>query len=72
MFLFLVDLWKSHRRLLLPVFNNRMIEEYIEIFGKQGDILVKCLQDKVGKKQFNVYEYVTSCMLDIVFGKNIY
>lgn len=49
-----------------------MIEEYIEIFGKQGDILVKCLQDKVGKKQFNVYEYVTSCMLDIVFGKNIY
>ncbi|CAB3253368.1 unnamed protein product [Arctia plantaginis] len=62
-----VHLWKSHRRLLLPVFNNRVIEDYIEIFGKQGDILVKRLQDRVGKNQFNVYEYVTSCMLDIVF-----
>ncbi|XP_075980701.1 cytochrome P450 4C1-like [Anticarsia gemmatalis] len=62
-----VDIWKSHRRLLLPVFTNRIVDEYIHVFGRQGDILVKRLQDEVGKAQFDVYQYVTSCMLDVVF-----
>nr|XP_049703317.1 cytochrome P450 4c3 [Helicoverpa armigera]WRX05951.1 CYP4AU1 [Helicoverpa armigera] len=62
-----VDLWKAHRRLLLPIFHNRIIEDYIEVFGEQGNILVKTLGEQVGKRPFDVYEYVTSCMLDIVF-----
>ncbi|KAJ8715081.1 hypothetical protein PYW08_005062 [Mythimna loreyi] len=62
-----VDLWKAHRRLLLPIFHNRIIEEYIEVFGEQGNILVDRLREQVGKPPFDVYGYVTSCMLDIVF-----
>lgn len=68
---FTVDLWKAHRRLLLPIFNNRIIEEYIDVFGEQGNVLVERLKEQVGKPPFDVYEYITSCMLDIVFGKII-
>ncbi|XP_026726456.1 cytochrome P450 4c3-like [Trichoplusia ni] len=62
-----VDLWKAHRRLLLPIFHNRIIEDYIEVFAEQGQILVTRLHEQVGRKQFDIYEYITSCMLDIVF-----
>ncbi|CAH0589025.1 unnamed protein product [Chrysodeixis includens] len=62
-----VDLWKAHRRLLLPIFHNRIIEDYIDVFAEQGQILVNRLHEQVGQKQFDIYEYITSCMLDIVF-----
>ncbi|KAL0821796.1 hypothetical protein ABMA28_005208 [Loxostege sticticalis] len=62
-----VELWKVHRRVLLPIFHNRVIEDYIEVFGQQGDVLVQRLAEKVGKPEFDVYKYITSCMLDIVF-----
>ncbi|CAG4952015.1 unnamed protein product [Colias eurytheme] len=62
-----VDLWKVHRKLLLPIFHNRIIEDYINVFGEQGTILVKQMKEKVNKPEFDVYKYVTSCMLDIVF-----
>lgn len=65
-----VELWKVHRRVLLPIFHNRVIEDYIEVFGQQGDVLVQRLAEKVGKPEFDVYKYITSCMLDIVFGKS--
>ncbi|KAF9416789.1 hypothetical protein HW555_005919 [Spodoptera exigua] len=62
-----IDLWKVHRRLMLPIFNNRIIEDYIEVFGKQGKVLVERLQEQVGKPSFDIYQYISSCMMDIVF-----
>ncbi|XP_060804887.1 cytochrome P450 4C1 [Amyelois transitella] len=62
-----LDLWKSHRRVILPIFQNRLIEDFIENFGKQGSILVQRLENEVGKSEFDVFKYITSCMLDIVF-----
>ncbi|VVD01184.1 unnamed protein product [Leptidea sinapis] len=62
-----VNIWKMHRRILLPIFHNRFIEDYIEVFGTQGSILVDRLEERVGKSEFDAYTYITSCMLDIVF-----
>ncbi|CAF4879315.1 unnamed protein product [Pieris macdunnoughi] len=56
-----------HRKLLLTVFHNRIIEDYIDIFGEQGTFLVKRLRENVGQHEFDVFKYVTSCTLDIVF-----
>ncbi|XP_049875697.1 cytochrome P450 4C1-like [Pectinophora gossypiella] len=62
-----VDLWKVHRRLLLPIFHNRIIEEYVDVFAEQADVLVQRLDEQCGQKDFDIYPYITSCMLDIVF-----
>lgn len=66
-----MDLWKIHRKLLLSVFHNRIIEDYIDVFGAQGSILVDRLEEKVGQNDFDIFKYITSCMLDIVFGKYV-
>ncbi|XP_063365514.1 cytochrome P450 4g15-like [Cydia amplana] len=62
-----VDLWKVHRRLLLPMFHNRVVESYTDVFGKHSEVLVQRLQETVGGPEFDVFKYVTRCSLDIVF-----
>ncbi|XP_061718569.1 cytochrome P450 4C1-like isoform X2 [Cydia pomonella] len=62
-----VDLWKIHRRLLLPMFHNRVVESYTEVFGKHSEVLVQRLQENVDGPEFDVFKYVTCCSLDIVF-----
>ncbi|RVE41930.1 hypothetical protein evm_013424 [Chilo suppressalis] len=62
-----VDLWKVHRRVLLPIFHNKILEDFVPVFGQQASILVKRLEEQVGKPDFDIFKYITSCMLDIVF-----
>ncbi|XP_047992299.1 cytochrome P450 4C1-like isoform X2 [Leguminivora glycinivorella] len=62
-----VDLWKVHRRLLLPMFHNRVVESFTEVFGKHSEVLVQTLQENVDGPEFDVFKYVTRCSLDIVF-----
>ncbi|XP_045774553.1 cytochrome P450 4C1-like [Maniola jurtina] len=62
-----VDLWKAHRRVLLPVFHSRIIDDFIDVFGEQGNVLVTRLKERLDKPKFDVFKYITSCMLDIVF-----
>ncbi|KPI96980.1 Cytochrome P450 4c3 [Papilio xuthus] len=62
-----LNLWKSHRKVLLPVFNNKIVEDYLEVIGEQADILVDRLSEQIGKGYFDILRYVTACTLDIVF-----
>lgn len=71
-FLIAVELWKSHRKVMRSVFNNKVVEEYLEVIAEQGDVLVKQLNEKVDTGDFDVLKYVTACTLDIVFGKKFF
>ncbi|VVD01183.1 unnamed protein product [Leptidea sinapis] len=62
-----LGLWKSHRRVLIPVFHNKVIEEYLEVISKQADVLLERLEEQSGKEKFDVLPYITACTLDIVF-----
>nr|XP_032519176.1 cytochrome P450 4g15-like [Danaus plexippus plexippus] len=60
-------LWKMHRKILLPVFHNKVIEEYIGVISKQADVLTERLEEQSGKETFDVLSYISACTLDIVF-----
>ncbi|XP_060804888.1 cytochrome P450 4c3-like [Amyelois transitella] len=62
-----VGLWKTHRKVLLPVFHNKVVEEYLGVIGEQADVLVGRLADHVDKEEFDILKYITACTLDIVF-----
>ncbi|XP_012550688.1 cytochrome P450 4c3 isoform X2 [Bombyx mori] len=62
-----VCLWKSHRKVLLPVFHNKVVEQYLQMISVQADILVERLNEKANKGEFDVLKYITACTLDIVF-----
>ncbi|KAI5642130.1 cytochrome p450 domain-containing protein [Phthorimaea operculella] len=62
-----LELWKSHRKVLLPVFSNKIVEKYMQVIAEQADVLLERLQDKSGKGDFDVLTNITACTLDIVF-----
>lgn len=64
-----MDLWKTHRKVLLPVFHNKIIEEYLGVIAEQAQVLVQRLEERVGGGEFDVLKYVTAATLDIVFGR---
>lgn len=66
---FTVNLWKSHRKLLLPVFQTKVVEEYLEVISEQVHVLLQRLDEQTDKEQFDILKYVTACTLDIVFRK---
>ncbi|XP_026756515.2 cytochrome P450 4g15-like isoform X2 [Galleria mellonella] len=62
-----LNLWKRQRRALVPIFANRVIEDYIEVFHNEAVTLVKQLDENLGKPEFDVFKHITSCTLDISF-----
>lgn len=58
--------WQSRRKIITPTFHFNILEQFMAVFNKQSDMLVKKLKGHDNRKDFNVYDYVTLCTLDII------
>ncbi|XP_058789147.1 cytochrome P450 4c3 [Phymastichus coffea] len=58
--------WHSRRKALTPTFHFNILEDFVQIFAEQTDILVKKISSEVGRASFNIFPYVTLCTLDII------
>ncbi|KAF2885094.1 hypothetical protein ILUMI_21097 [Ignelater luminosus] len=61
-----VPKWKRHRKIIMPTFNQKILDDFVEVFCEESQILVKQLEKVVGKGTFNVFHYVSRCTLDII------
>ncbi|XP_045467262.1 cytochrome P450 4C1-like [Harmonia axyridis] len=60
------DIWKRHRKLINPVFNQKALNSFIACFSEKCDILIGILGKHVGQSNFNIYEKMAGCTLDII------
>lgn len=67
---FTVRIWKVHRKLLNPSFNLKILKNFVPIFNEKSLKLVKCIETHVGKEEFDMYELMGRCTLDMVCGKS--
>lgn len=58
--------WFQRRKIITPTFHFKMLENFLDVFNKEADVLVSKLKNKVGKGEFNIYDYVTLCALDSI------
>ncbi|XP_046861686.1 cytochrome P450 4V2-like isoform X2 [Xenia sp. Carnegie-2017] len=58
--------WKYRRRLLTPTFHFKILNDFLSIHQKHATKLVDLLQERVGKKEFNIVPYLSLCVLDII------
>lgn len=63
-----VTKWKPHRKIILPAFNQKILDSFIGIFNEQSAILVKCLKKELDQEEFDILEYVRRCTYDIFCG----
>ncbi|KAK5638116.1 hypothetical protein RI129_012411 [Pyrocoelia pectoralis] len=61
-----VPKWKRHRKVIMPTFNQRILDEFVPVFAEQSTILLEQLKKEIGKGNFNVFHYVSRCTLDII------
>lgn len=58
--------WAQRRRIITPAFHFKILEEFLLIFNQRTEVFADKLRGQVGKGDFNIYEYVTLCTLDII------
>jgi len=62
-----VEKWRKHRRIITPVFNANLLEQFFPVFNEKNKILVRNLKKEVGKSQpFDLWDYIADTALDII------
>jgi cytochrome P450 family 4 len=67
--LFAGQRWATHRKLLSPAFHFRILENFVDVFNRNGKILVEKLSSQVKGPEFDVTPYMTLCALDNISGE---
>ncbi|KAJ8715547.1 hypothetical protein PYW07_010029 [Mythimna separata] len=60
------SIWKRHRKLLNPAFNQQVLNTYVNEINVQARTLVSQLAPKVGKEPFDVRHYIVNYILAII------
>nr|AAT38513.1 ubiquitous cytochrome P450 [Phyllopertha diversa] len=58
--------WRKHRKIITPAFHFQILEEFIEVFNSQADVLVKKLKEESKKGTIDIYPFIARCTLDII------
>ncbi|XP_052687181.1 cytochrome P450 4V2-like isoform X1 [Crassostrea angulata] len=58
--------WKSRRRMLTPTFHFKILNDFVGVFHDQASIMVKKLSQVADGKEFDIFNYITLCALDII------
>ncbi|CAH1975505.1 unnamed protein product [Acanthoscelides obtectus] len=57
--------WRRARKIITPSFHFSILEQFIDVFEKNGKILMHKLEDMCDQ-EINLQPYITSCTLDII------
>lgn len=60
------DYWKQNRRIITPTFHFQILEQFLDVFHSNSNIMVEKLSAEVGNPSVDIYPYVTNCALDII------
>lgn len=54
------------RKIITPTFHFSILEQYIEVFDRQCNVLVKQLEPHANGAPINIYPYICLAALDII------
>ncbi|XP_055711730.1 cytochrome P450 4d10-like [Phlebotomus papatasi] len=58
--------WHSRRKIITPTFHFKILEQFVEIFDRQGDTFVETLKKVKPNGSVNIYPLVTLYALDVI------
>ncbi|CAH0727716.1 unnamed protein product, partial [Brenthis ino] len=63
---FIVPIWRRRRKILIPVFTPKNIDQFVTVFSENSQKLVKKLVSHQGKGKFSIWPYMSAYTLDSV------
>lgn len=61
--------WHNRRKVITPAFHFKILEQFVEIFDNNSQILVKKFEPKADGQIIEIHDYVSLAALDIICGK---
>nr|QIK02100.1 cytochromes P450 family 4 [Holotrichia parallela] len=58
--------WRKHRKIITPAFHFQILEDFIEVFNSQSEILVSKLKEESKPASVDLYPLIARCTLDII------
>nr|WCC58119.1 cytochrome P450 [Pharsalia antennata] len=58
--------WKKHRKLIMPSFNQKILDSFVDIFTEQAAIFTNVLKTYAGRKDIDISKPVAALMMDII------
>lgn len=57
--------------MLTPSFHFKILEQFTEVFNRNGDIMIRRLSSHVDGPQFDITSYIVMCTLDVICGESL-
>lgn len=64
--------WFQRRKILTPAFHFKILEQYIEIFDRQTNVMVEKMSRFAETDPVDILSVVTLCALDVIGGKLLF
>lgn len=61
--------WQGRRRAITPAFHFKILEQFVEVFDRNSNILVEIIGKNKPTDPVDVFPLVTLAALDIICGK---
>lgn len=58
--------WRRHRKVIQPTFKQPILDSFVPIFTENIEVLIKILRPLCGKKDVDVYHYISRYTLDTI------
>lgn len=63
------DVWKVRRKLIQCTFNQRILQNFVDIFQKHSLMLTKKLEKEIDGKEISINRYLSISTFGIIRGK---
>lgn len=61
--------WFQRRRIITPAFHFKILDQFMDVFNHEADVLVSKLEKRVNQGEFDIYDYITLYALDSICGR---
>ncbi|XP_060533268.1 cytochrome P450 4C1-like isoform X2 [Cylas formicarius] len=61
-----VSKWKKNRKIIMPTFNQKILDQFVEVFVEGSEVLTQVLQKHAGKGEIDLFNIMSRCTLDII------
>lgn len=61
-----VSIWRRRRKILVPAFSPKIVENFVEVFSEHSEILAQQLANKTGIGKFSIFPHLSAYTLDSI------
>lgn len=58
--------WHNHRKMITPAFHFKILEQFVEVFDRQCQIMIGKLNERADGSAVDIVGYITLMALDII------